>query len=85
MPLPFSVTLMPPYLIMQSTTSTEDISSVNTPGRWAEVMQVNASTTGIAVGDVVYYIQDNSPQIVYTKDGTVYNLIDESNVYFIAP
>lgn len=85
MALPFVVTVMPPYLIVYPTDVAEDVVATNTFGTWAEVMQVNSSTAGIAVGDIVFYIQNSVPTVTYTKDGTAYSVIDESNVLFIAP
>ena len=78
-----SLTMRPPFILVISSESLQELGNVNRFGIWAEVIQVNSSTTGIAVGDIVYYLEEGSPTIVDTKDNQYYYIVDESKIMFI--
>jgi len=78
-----SLTMRPPYILVVGSVSIQELGNVNRFGVWAEVIEINSSTTGIAVGDIVYYLQDSAPTIVDTKDNTYYYVVDENKVMFI--
>lgn len=78
-----SLTMRPPYILVISSVSLQELGNVNKFGIWAEVVQINSSTTGISVGDIVYYLEGDSPTIVDTKDNQLYYIVDESKIMFI--
>jgi co-chaperonin GroES (HSP10) len=84
MATPFSVTMRPPYLLVAPSVSGEEINNVSSFGKWAEVYEINSDTIGIAVGDIIYFLENSAPEIVY-KDGTTYYIVNESSVLFIEP
>jgi hypothetical protein len=78
-----SLTMKPPYILAIPSSSLQELRSATNTGIILEVLQVNSSTTGIAVGDIVYYSQNVDSIIIDTKDSTNYYIVDESKIMFI--
>lgn len=78
-----SITLQPPYILIEPSISTQGTIAVNTIGQFGVVFQINASTTICAEGDTVFYITENQAAIQEDGTGTVYFAIDETKIIFV--
>ena len=82
MPLPFTIYLTPPSILVQPTNSLMDLSSADNLGAFGEVVQTNIATISFSVGDIVFYNISDGTAISYLGDDTTYIVIDEDKILF---
>jgi hypothetical protein len=81
--MPFYITLTPPYILVSSSASLNSLIDANNISQWGYVEQINDSTTGYAVGDVVYYKTQNQSIFQDVTTDLFYNVVDENEIMFI--
>ena len=86
MSLPFDIYLSSPYLLVQLCNSQQDLMQSNKFEFWAQIVQVNYSTIGYNVGDIIFYKSDPPVSFIYNPiniyPGIIYYLIDENKILF---
>lgn len=85
MAVPFSIYMNPPYVLLFATysiPSTQDLIPNSSTIGISKIEKINTSTTNFAVGDVVFYKQNEIYPILYTKDGSRYTMIPETAIFF---
>lgn len=85
MAVPFSIYMNPPYVLVFGTYGAQSNQELipNSPTiQIAKIEQVNSSTVNFAVGDVVFYKQNEVYPILLTKDNSRYNIISETSIFF---
>lgn len=82
MPLPFTIYLNQPSILVQPTNSLMDLSSADNLGAFGEVVQTNMTTISFSIGDIVFYNVSDGTAISYSGDGSTYVVIDEDKILF---
>lgn len=82
MPLPFTIYLNQPSILVQPTNSGMDLVSADNLGAFGEVVQTNVTTISFSVGDIVFYNISDGSAISYLGDGSSYVVIDEDKILF---
>jgi hypothetical protein len=77
------ITLQPPYILIQTSVSTQGNIAVNEIGQFATVFQINASTTICAEGDTIFYKVENQSGIQKDGTGDLYFAIDETKIIYV--
>jgi len=83
MDIPFNIYMLTPSVLVQPIYSGWNLTSANNIGTWGEVIQVNASTTIVDVGNFVFYNPADIPMIYSSDTNQFYNVVDEDLIFFI--
>ena len=79
----FTVTMQPPYILVEPGVSGQDLLSINNISQFGTVFQINGSTTICSVGDVVYYNIADTSAIQENGASNIYLTINENKIIFV--
>lgn len=85
MAVPFSIYMTPPYVLIFGTygaVSGQQILPDSSTIAIGTIEKINSSTTNFAVGNTVFYKQNEVFPIICTKDNSRYNIIAETSIFF---
>ena len=82
MALTASIYLAPPNILLSNINSGWSLLPVNNIGAFGKVEQINFQTSGINVGNVVFYNNADSAAIT-EENQVVYRTINENKVIFV--
>ena len=82
MPLPFTIYLNQPSILVQPVASSMDLTSADGYGAFGEVVQINPTTISFYIGDIVFYNVSDGNIISYAGDDSTYVVINEDKILF---